>query len=296
MGVSPSSASAAAGPSSVASNPLSGPTNGLPAAAVHWAAPEGAATLLHGDSLELLAALPEASFDLVFADPPYFLSNGGSTCKNGRRAKVDKGGWDRSRGAEDNHAFNLGWLKACQRLLKPNGTIWVSGTSHVIYSVGFAMQQLGFKLLNEIVWEKPNPPPNLSCRYFTHSTETVLWAARERKSKHHFAYARMRETNGGKQMKSVWRMTAPGKSEKLHGKHPTQKPLALLERVLEAACPPGGAVLDPFNGSGTTGVAAARAGHPYVGIDQQADYLELTRMRMLDERPAWAGKPRLRIA
>jgi site-specific DNA-methyltransferase (adenine-specific) len=264
---------------------------------VHWAAPDGAATLLHGDSLELLDALPEASFDLVFADPPYFLSNGGSTCKNGRRTKVDKGGWDKSRGAEDNHAFNRRWLEACQRLLKPHGTIWVSGTSHVIYSVGFAMQQLGYKLLNEIVWEKPNPPPNLSCRYFTHSTETVLWAARERKSKHHFAYARMRESNGGKQMKSVWRMTAPGKSEKLHGKHPTQKPLALLERILEAACPPGGAVLDPFNGSGTTGVAAARAGHAYVGIDQQAEYLELTRLRMLDVQPAWAGKPRLlRIA
>ncbi|MCA9649380.1 MAG: site-specific DNA-methyltransferase [Myxococcales bacterium] len=271
-------------------------SGGLPHDAVHWAAPDGGATLLHGDSLEILEALPAESFDLVFADPPYFLSNGGSTCKNGKRAKVDKGKWDRSRGVEDNHAFNHRWLSACQRLLRPHGTIWVSGTSHVIYSVGFAMQQLGFKLLNEIVWEKPNPPPNLSCRYFTHSTETVLWAARDRKSKHHFAYARMRELNGGKQMKSVWRMTAPGKGEKQHGKHPTQKPLALLERVLESACPPGGAVLDPFNGSGTTGVAAARAGHPYVGIDMQPDYLELTRRRLLDEKPAWTGRPRLTLA
>jgi len=263
---------------------------------VHWEAPGGEATLLHGDSLELMAALPAESFDLIFADPPYFLSNGGSTCKSGRRAKVDKGDWDRSRGVDDNHAFNRRWLEACQRLLTPNGTIWVSGTSHVIYSVGFAMQQLGFKMLNEIVWEKPNPPPNLSCRYFTHSTETVLWASRDRKSKHHFAYARMREINGGKQMKSVWTMTAPRKAEKSHGKHPTQKPLSLLERILEAACPPEGRVLDPFNGSGTTGVAAARAGLPYVGIDQQADYLDLTRARLVDERPAWAGKPRLRLA
>ncbi len=264
--------------------------------AVHWAAPDGGATLLAGDSLELLGALPEASIDLIFADPPYFLSNGGSTCKSGKRAKVNKGKWDRSRGVEDNHAFNRRWLEACQRLLKPNGTIWVSGTSHVIYSVGFAMQQLGFKQLNEIVWEKPNPPPNLSCRYFTHSTETLLWAARDRKSKHHFAYARMREINGGKQMKSVWRMTAPGKSEKQHGKHPTQKPLSLLERVIESACPPEGVILDPFNGSGTTGVAAARAGHPYVGIDQQVEYLDLTRARLLAENPAWGEKRRLRLA
>ncbi len=268
----------------------------LDPAALHWAAPKGGATLLRGDSLKILDMLPEAQFDLIFADPPYFLSNGGTTCKSGKRSKVNKGKWDRSRGVEDNHTFNRKWLAACQRLLKPNGTIWVSGTSHVIYSVGFAMQQLGFKQLNEIVWEKPNPPPNLSCRYFTHSTETVLWAARDRKSKHHFAYARMREINGGKQMKSVWRMTAPGKSEKLHGKHPTQKPLSLLERLIEAACPEGGIVLDPFNGSGTTGVAAARAGHPYVGIEQQTEYLDLTRERLVAEHPTWGAKPRLRLA
>jgi site-specific DNA-methyltransferase (adenine-specific) len=257
------------------------------AAFVHWSAPEAAATLLRGDSLELLEALPGASFDLVFADPPYFLSNGGSTCHGGRRARVDKGSWDRACGLEEIHAFNLRWLAACQRVLRPHGTIWVSGTSHVIHSVGFAMQQLDFRLLNEIVWEKPNPPPNLSCRYFTHATETLLWAARDRSSKHHFAYGRMREQNGGRQLKSVWRMTAAGKAERVHGKHPTQKPLALLERVLEATCPPGGHVLDPFNGSGTTGVAAVRCGHRYVGIEQRVRYLEISRKRLLDERPAW---------
>jgi site-specific DNA-methyltransferase (adenine-specific) len=256
----------------------------------HWRSPDGAATLLRGDNLELLEQLPSASFDVVFADPPYFLSNGGSTCQGGRRAPVGKGGWDRGRSFEEIHASNLRWLAACQRLLRPHGTIWVSGTSHVIYSVGFAMQQLGYKLLNEIVWEKPNPPPNLSCRYFTHATETLLWAARERESKHHFAYARMRERNGGRQMKTVWRFTSPGKAERIHGKHPTQKPLALLERVLEAACPPGGAVLDPFNGSGTTGVAAARLGLRYVGIDRRAAYLEITRKRLLDERPGWGTR------
>lgn len=258
-----------------------------------WVSPDGRATLFNEDCLVALEGLEEGSVDLVFADPPYFLSNGGTTCKAGRRVSVDKGGWDRSRGVEENHAFNRRWLESCRRVLAPNGTIWVSGTSHVIYSVGFAMQQLGFKLLNEIVWEKPNPPPNLSCRYFTHATETLLWAARDRRSKHHFAYERMREQNGGKQMKSVWRMTAPGKAEKLHGKHPTQKPLALLERILLASCPPGGLVLDPFNGSGTTGVAAVRGGWRYVGIELDPNYLELTRKRLIDEVPAW-GDPRAR--
>lgn len=227
------------------------------------------------------------SVDMIFADPPYFLSNGGTTCHAGKRVKVDKGKWDASRGAEENHAFNRQWLEACQRVLTPNGTIWVSGTSHVIYSVGFAMQQLGFKQLNEIVWEKPNPPPNLSCRYFTHSTESVLWAARDRKSKHYFDYAAMRAENGGKQMKTVWTMPAPGKREKLHGKHPTQKPLGLLERLIAASCPPESLILDPFNGSGTTGVAAVRAGHRYLGIDRETEYLELTRARMLAEVPEW---------
>lgn len=256
---------------------------------VFWRSPDGAATLLHGDSLLALATLPEESIDVVFADPPYFLSNGGTTCQNGKRVKVDKGGWDKSLGIEQNHEFNRKWLAACQRLLTPNGTIWVSGTSHVIHSVGFAMQQLGFKMLNEIVWEKPNPPPNLSCRYFTHSTETVLWAAKGRKSKHFFDYPRMRAENGGKQMKSVWRMTAPGKREKEHGKHPTQKPLSLLERIIASSCPEDAHVLDPFNGSGTTGLAASRAGMQYTGIDLSEEYLELTKARLLAERPEWAA-------
>ncbi|MCA9653202.1 MAG: site-specific DNA-methyltransferase [Myxococcales bacterium] len=258
------------------------------ACSVYWRAPDGLATLLRGDSLEVLEQLPAASVDLVFADPPYFLSNGGSTCRGGRRAAVDKGRWDRSRGIEEDHAWNLRWLDGCRRVLRPHGTIWVSGTGHVIYSLGFAMQRLGFKLLNDITWEKPNPPPNLACRSFTHSTETLLWAARSSSSRHHFNYDMMRERNGGRQMKSVWRVTAPGKAEKVHGRHPTQKPVALLERILEASCPPGGVVLDPFNGSGTTAVAAVRCGHRYVGIERLVRYLELTRWRLLDERPSWA--------
>lgn len=245
-----------------------------------WNSPDGRSWLLHGNCLALLASMEEASIDVVFADPPYFLSNGGTTCKSGRRASVDKGAWDRSPGLSASHEFNLQWLALCKRALKPNGTIWVSGTLHVIHSIGFAMQELGFKMLNDIVWEKPNPPPNLSCRYFTHSTETVLWAARDRKSRYHFNYADMRKENGGKQMKSVWRMQAPGRSEKAHGGHPTQKPVALLDRILRASCPPGGTVLDPFNGSGTTGVVAIRHGLRYIGIETDEGSLELSARRM----------------
>jgi len=169
--------------------------------------------------------------------------------------------------------------------MHPDGTIWVSGTAHVIYSVGFAMQQLGMKSLNTITWEKPNPPPNLSCRYFTHATETILWAARDKSSKHIFNYADMKRENQGKQMKSVWRMSAPGKSEKAHGKHPTQKPLALLDRILRASANPGDLVVDPFNGSGTTGLAAMNLGMRYIGVDREDEYLALSQSRMMDVSP-----------
>ncbi len=254
----------------------------------YWRSPDERARLIQGDSLAILDQLEPGSVDVIFADPPYFLSNGGSTCKGGKRVSVNKGKWDASLGAEDNHTFNRRWLKSCQRLLSDNGTIWVSGTAHVIFSVGYALQQLGFKMLNDIIWEKPNPPPNLSCRYFTHSTEVVLWAAKNRKSKHFYNYAEMKQRNGDKQMKNVWRFTAPGKSEKGHGKHPTQKPLKLLDRLLVASCPEGARVLDPFNGSGTTGVAATRLGLRYTGIEREDEYLALSKARLLDEVPSWA--------
>ena len=282
-----STAAAPAGPAARPAPP--------PAPEPLWRSGDGRVRLYKGDCTAVLAALPAESVDVIFADPPYFLSNGGSTCRAGKRTSVDKGAWDRSQGTEDNHAFNHKWLAACNRVLRPNGTIWVSGTSHVIYSVGYAMQQEGFKQLNEIVWEKPNPPPNLSCRYFTHSTETLLWAARNRKSRHVFNYDKMREINGGKQMKSVWRLTAPGKGEKTHGRHPTQKPVALLERLLMASCPPGGVVLDPFNGSGTTGVAAVQLGHSYIGVDLETEYLELTQARLLEVAPELRDRPALRV-
>jgi site-specific DNA-methyltransferase (adenine-specific) len=242
--------------------------------------------LYQGNCLQLLDAIaakyPEGRFDMIFADPPYFLSNGGITCHAGKMVKVDKGDWDKSRGPELNHEFNLEWLRRCQSVLKPNGTIWVSGTHHVIFSIGYAMQQLGFKILNDIAWEKPNPPPNLSCRYFTHSTETILWAAKNEKSKHRFNYKQMREAAGGKQMKTVWSFVAPGKSEKQFGKHPTQKPIALVERCILASTNEGDSVLDPFSGTGATTIAAIKTKRNAVGIDMSEEWIKVAEKRAIN--------------
>lgn len=229
---------------------------------------------------KLIDVFPNGIFDMIFADPPYFLSNGGITCHAGKMVKVDKGKWDVSKGVEDNHKFVLDWLSRCQKLLKKNGTIWVSGTHHVIYSVGFAMQKLGMKILNDITWEKPNPPPNLSCRYFTHSTETIIWAAKNEKSKHTFNYELMKMISGGKQMKTVWTIPAPNGDEKLFGKHPTQKPVSLLERILLASTIENDFVFDPFMGSGTTGVAAVKLNRRFVGCELEDEYTEIAKNRI----------------
>lgn len=256
---------------------------------------EHSTKLLKGDCVEILNQARENSVDMIFADPPYFLSNGGITCHAGRMVSVNKGKWDKSKGVIENHKFNLEWLKACQRVLRPNGTIWVSGTTHIIYSIGFAMQELGYKILNDIVWYKRNAPPNLSCRYFTHSTEIVLWAAKNDKSKHYFDYKMMKEFNKGKQMRNLWQFTeeeealtvdnvweiaAPPSEEKRFGKHPTQKPLELLRRIILASTSKGDLILDPFCGSSTTGVAAILLKRRYVGIELEAEYLELSTKRL----------------
>jgi len=238
--------------------------------------------LYKADCFDILAQIPDSSIDMIFADPPYFLSNGGITCQAGKMVSVNKGKWDKSQGTEENHEFNRKWLSACQRALTPNGTIWVSGTSHIIFSVGFAMQQLGFKILNDISWFKINPPPNLSCRYFTHSTETVLWAAKNKLSRHCFNYPLMKKMNGGKQMKSLWDIYPPRNGEKTYGKHPTQKPLALLDRIIKASTEPRDTVLDPFNGSGTTGVSAFNNGRKYIGIELEKEYLDVSVKRFKD--------------
>jgi site-specific DNA-methyltransferase (adenine-specific) len=252
--------------------------NSLPAPA--FDDPKHHLRIYQGDCLEILSSIPKNSVDLVFADPPYFLSNGGITCHAGKMVSVNKGSWDKSRGPDANHEFNTAWLAACQRVLKPNGSLWVSGTSHVIHSVGFAMQQLGFKLLNDISWVKPNPPPNLSCRYFTHATETIIWAAKNSKSRHTFNYKLMKEANRGKQMKSVWEIRPPEAWEKKFGKHPTQKPVALLERILLASTNEGDLVLDPFSGSGTTLLTAFRLRRHALGCDLSAEFLSLSIRRI----------------
>jgi site-specific DNA-methyltransferase (adenine-specific) len=237
-------------------------------------------SLFHGNCLDLLNRIatkyPEGIFDMVFADPPYFLSNGGSTCQNGERVAVDKGQWDQSRGLRQDLKFTLAWLRGCRRVLKPNGTLWVTGTQHSIFVAGYALQKLGFKILNDIAWEKPNPPPNLSCRCFTHSTETLIWAARSEDAEHFFSYDLMRGINGGRQMQTVWTMNAAGTEEKAFGEHPTQKPVALVTRCLLAATEKGDFIFDPFLGSGTTAIAALRTGRRCVGIDSCANYVSLS--------------------
>ena len=231
---------------------------------------------------EMLKKYPQGCFDMIFADPPYFLSNGGISCQNGEMVSVNKGKWDQSKGLEHTHQFNLDWLKRCQALLKPNGTLWVSGTHHVIHSIGFAMQTLSYKILNDITWEKPNPPPNLSCRFFTHATETIIWAAKNKQSKHIFEYEMMRTENSGKQMKSVWQFIPPSRDEKKFGKHPTQKPVKLLERIIKASTNTGDFVFDPFAGSATTGVAAIGLGRRFCGVEMEAGFIQLAQARLSD--------------
>ena len=248
--------------------------------------------LYRGDALELLRGAESESFELIFADPPYFLSNGGVTCQSGKRVSVNKGAWDKAPAIEEIQAFNMAWLGECKRLLTPAGTLWVTGTAHNIYSVGFALQTLGYKILNDIAWYKVNPPPNLACRYFTHATETLLWAKRDAAAKHTFNYQEMKLANGGRQMQSLWQIKSPGAREKRYGKHPTQKPEALLERIMRAASNMADRVLDPFCGSGTTGVVAARLKRRFTGFDVDENYLRIASQRITDELELLEKSPR----
>jgi len=250
-----------------------------------WTSGDETSMVVVGDSLAFMETLAPDSIDCIWTDPPYLLSNDGVTCVAGRMVKVNKGEWDRSRGVDRDHEFNRAWLAACHRVLKPSGAIWVSGTTHVYLSVGMAMQQLGFRILNDIVWEKPAPPPNLGCRCFTHSTEMLLWATKARKGtrdRHKFNYDAMKAENGGKQMKNVWRFGAPPAAEKIHGKHPTQKPLALITRCLRATTDPGDLVFDPFTGSGSTAVAALKLGRRFIGCERDRKYAALAVRRIRD--------------
>lgn len=239
--------------------------------------------LYRGDALALLRESKSDQFDLIFADPPYFLSNGGITCKSGQMVSVNKGDWDKAPSLEEVHNFNLEWLRECRRILKPNGTIWVSGTAHNIHSVGFAMQVLGYKILNDIAWYKINPPPNLACRYFTHATEPFYGRDAKKKGRHLFHYEEMKQENRGKQMQSLWSILPPALLEKRYGKHPTQKPEALLSRIIRASSNENDLVLDPFCGSGTTGVVCARLKRRFVGFEIDGSYLDVAENRITDE-------------
>ena len=235
-------------------------------------------TLVEGDCVSVLESF-DFKFDMIFADPPYFLSNGGISVSNGKVVCVDKGCWDKAPSAEYIDEFNHRWLTACKDKLKDNGTIWISGTHHNIFSVVDQLSELGFKILNVVTWNKTDPPDNMSHRVFKHSAEYIIWAKKSKRAQHRYNYELMRQLNGGKQMTDVWRMPAVAKWEKSCGKHPTQKPLSLLARIIMASTKEGDWVLDPFNGSGTTGVAASLLGRKFLGIDMEKSYLEIASKR-----------------
>lgn len=244
--------------------------------------------LINGDALAALAGIKSGSIDFVFADPPYFLSNDGFTVKSGRAVSVNKGQWDKSSGFDGDLAFHRAWISECLRVLRPDGTIAISGTYHSIYQCGFLLQELGCRIINDLAWFKPNGAPALAGRNFTASHETIIWASKSKKAKHTFNYevsksweaANDKLLNPGKQMRSVWSIATTPKREKTFGHHPTQKPLELLMRLVAICTKKGDLVLDPFCGSGTTGVAAITLSRKFVGIDLDRGHLELARRRI----------------
>lgn len=247
--------------------------------------------LYQGDSFDILSKFEKRIVDFIFADPPYFLSSDGISCHSGKAVSVNKGDWDKTKTIEEKLAYHREWIRLCREVLKDNGTIMISATLHSVYAIGVALEMEGFSIINNIIWKKTNPAPNLACRCFTHSTETIIWARKQltskKKGNHTFNYSLMKDENNGKQMKDFWEFNEPEvfessttkKSEKKYGKHPTQKPIILLERLIKAATNEGDLVLDPFNGSGTTGIVAASLKRKYVGIDKINEYLELTMQR-----------------
>lgn len=236
--------------------------------------------LIYNDIFKAIKKFEDKSVDMIFADPPYFLSNDGITCSGGKMVSVNKGEWDRTLSIKEKNKFNKKWIKECYRVLKDNGTIWISGTLHNIYSIGMALEEEGFKIINNITWQKTNPPPNLSCKTFTHSTETILWARKDlKKVKYTFNYNIMKELNNNKQMKDVWTTSLTKPSEKKCGKHPTQKPLEILDKIILASTKENDLILDPFCGSSTTGISAVRLNRRYIGIDNEKEYIELSKRR-----------------
>ncbi len=238
-------------------------------------------TLLHGNTIDLLPQF-DFEFDMIFADPPYFLSNDGLTIKNGKITIVNKGKWDKSQGLDYLNKFNCKWLSLIREKMKDNATIWITGTMHNIFSIGQILTELNFKILNIITWQKTNPPPNFSCRYFTHSTEYIIWARKHEKVPHCFNYKLMKSFNNNKQMKDVWTFPAIAPWEKSCGKHPTQKPLSVLNRLILASTQQGAWILDPFTGSSTTGIAANLLERKFLGIDLETEFLDISIKRKIE--------------
>lgn len=234
--------------------------------------------LLQGDSIEILKNL-DFQFDMIFADPPYFLSNNGISVHSGKQVSVNKGLWDKSQGFVRDNEFNYRWISTCREKLKEDGTIWISGTYHNIFSAAQMLTELNFRILNCVTWAKTNPPPNLSCKFFTHSTEFILWARKNKKITHFYNYELMKQINGGTQMRDLWSLPAIAKWEKSCGKHPTQKPLPLLARIILASTKPNAWILDPFTGSSTTGIASSLLDRKFLGIDKELEFLELSKKR-----------------
>jgi len=277
---------------------------------------EGNHCLYKADCIEVMKQFPENYVDMVFADPPYFLSEPSEVRektnfpmkdlkdKNGNRDNY-KGEWDVSKGFKKNLAWQESWIKEARRILKPNGTIWITGTHHSIYQCGVCLQKLNYKVLNEISWYKPRARYNPK-NYFNFSHETIIWArkSKAKEDKHHFNERLMSKWRGDplkdsnpdnpQSMRTVWQIEPPTKKECLHGRHPTQKPVRLLQRIILASTKPDAIILDPFNGSGTTGVALqtinkglrksqnwdGKTQRKYIGIDKEEEYLEISRKRL----------------
>lgn len=237
--------------------------------------------IIQGDCLNILPTLSKNSINMIFADPPYFLSNDGLTVKSGIIQSVNKGQWDKIGTIDENYAFTYKWIEQAKNVLKDNGTIWISSTHHNIFILGQVLNELDFKILNMITWEKPNPPPNFSCRYFTYSAEWIIWARKNPKIPHYFNYELIKKLNDNKQLKDVWCLPAVSMWEKQHGKHPTQKPLGLLSRIILSSSQAGDVILDPFLGSGTTGIACAILDRNFIGIEKESQYLKLAKKRFL---------------
>ena len=231
--------------------------------------------LFNGDCFEILPKF-KGEFDLIFADPPYFLSNDGLSIQSGKIVSVNKGDWDKGCGIDEIDKFNIKWLALAKDTLTDNGSVMISGTYHNIFSIGRALQKLDYKILNIITWQKTNPPPNFSCRYLTHSTEQIIWARKSEKFKHIFNYELMKKLNDDKQMKDVWSFPAIAPWEKACGKHPTQKPLSLLIRLILMASNENSVICDPFAGSSTTGIAANLLGRKFIGIEKEREFIEIS--------------------